>query len=233
MLILCVQLKRSERHASESEKKADQGKPRGAGNCATCASTTVQKQDKTETATTSVPGTLLRSRRGTTEGRIVRSGWVMSQKRSSSRLEVGKCGRRTARDYRKEATTKTNREREKKRRKRRQRGLRRRRGLSTTGSLDVWTLFGPISLSEGFAPGEVQQRVWAEKPSQAVQRGSSSDKEMKTIRGTVSPGGGEKEKDEDKGRGDGMGSKGWDEMEGRESEREREREEEEEEARGS
>ena len=75
---------------------------------------------------------------------------------------MGKCGRRTARDYRKEATTKTNREREKKRRKRRQRGLRRRRGLSTTGSLDVWTLFGPISLSEGFAPGEVQQRVWAE-----------------------------------------------------------------------
>ena len=59
MLILCVQLKRSERHASESEKKADQGKPRGAGNCATCASTTVQKQDKTETATTSVPGEVI------------------------------------------------------------------------------------------------------------------------------------------------------------------------------
>lgn len=43
-----------------------------------------------------------------------------------------------------------------------ERRKKRRRGLSTTGSLDVWTLFGPISLSEGFAPGEVQQRVWAE-----------------------------------------------------------------------
>ena len=61
---------------------------------------------------------------------------------------------------RKEATTKTNRERGRGLWRRGGRGVR--RGLSTAGSLDVWTLFGPISLSEGFAPGEMQQRVWAE-----------------------------------------------------------------------
>lgn len=50
---------------------------------------------------------------------------------------------------RKEATMKTNRERERGLWRRGGRGVR--RGLSTAGSLDVWTLFGPISLSEGFA----------------------------------------------------------------------------------